>query len=96
MRKLKTLLLAMLLPVCALASGWDDNEYKQIEASVQQPQIGTKRYPVTDYGAKTTATAAQNQKAINKAISAASSKGGGQVIIPAGTWKREPSRCEAR
>ena len=87
MRKLKTLLLAMLLPVCALASGWDDNEYKQIEASVQQPQIGTKRYPVTDYGAKTTATAAQNQKAINKAISAASSKGGGQVIIPAGTWK---------
>ena len=36
------------------------------------------------FGAKTTNPAAQNQKAIQKAIDACSKKGGGKVIIPAG------------
>ena len=86
MRYLKTLLLALLLPACAFAAGWDDNEYKRIEQSIQLPKIAERQFPITSFGAKTTATAAQNQKAINKVISLVSKKGGGKVIIPKGTW----------
>lgn len=86
MRYLKTLLLALLLPACAFATGWDDNEYKRIEQSIQLPKIAERQFLITSFGAKTTATAAQNQKAINKVISLVSKKGGGKVIIPKGTW----------
>lgn len=86
MRYLKTLLLALLLPACAFAAGWDDNEYKRIEQSIQLPKIAERLFLITSFGAKTTATAAQNQKAINKVISLVSKKGGGKVIIPKGTW----------
>ena len=87
MRYLKTLLLALLLPACAFAAGWDDNEYKRIEQSIQLPKIAERQFLITSFGAKTTATAAQNQKAINRVISLVSKKGGGKVIIPKGTWK---------
>lgn len=86
MRYLKTLLLALLLPACAFAAGWDDNEYKRIEQSIQLPKIAERQFLITAFGAKTTATAAQNQKAINRVISLVSKKGGGKVIIPKGTW----------
>lgn len=86
MRYLKTLLLALLLPACAFAAGWDDNEYKRIEQSIQLPKIAERQFLITSFGAKTTATAAQNQKAINRVISLVSKKGGGKVIIPKGTW----------
>ena len=86
MRYLKTLLLALLLPACAFAAGWDDNEYKRIEQSIQLPKITERQFLITSFGAKTTATAAQNQKAINRVISLVSKKGGGKVIIPKGTW----------
>ena len=43
-----------------------------------------RTYVITKYGAKTTNTAAQNQKAIQKAIDLCSKKGGGRVIVPAG------------
>ena len=86
MRYLKTLLLALLLPACAFAAGWDDNEYKRIEQSIQLPKIAECQFLITSFGAKTTATAAQNQKAINRVISLVSKKGGGKVIIPKGTW----------
>ena len=83
---LKSLLVALLIPVCSYAAGWDDTEYKRIEQSIQQPKLSEKIYAITSYGAKTTATAAQNQKAINSAIALASKKGGGKVVIPTGTW----------
>ena len=86
MRYLKTLLLALLLPACAFAAGWDDNEYKRIEQSIQLPKIAERQFLITSFDAKTTATAAQNQKAINRVISLVSKKGGGKVIIPKGTW----------
>ena len=82
---LKSLLVALLVPVCSYAAGWDDEVYKRIEQSIQQPKLSEKVYAITSYGAKTTASAAQNQKAINRAISLASKKGG-KVVIPAGTW----------
>ena len=86
MRYLKTLLLALLLPACAFAAGWDDNEYKRIEQSIQLQKIAERQFLITSFGAKTTATAAQNQKAINRVISLVSKKGGGKVIIPKGIW----------
>ena len=87
-RILKTVLLALLIPVCGYAAGWNDEEYKRIEQSIQLPnlQSAPKKYDISKFGAKTTQSAAQNQKAINRLISLVSKKGGGQVVIPAGTW----------
>ena len=87
MRHLKTLLLALLLfPTLAFASGWNDQEYKQIEQSILKPQLHERQFVISSFGAKTNASAAQNQKAINRLISLVSRKGGGKVIVPKGTW----------
>ena len=87
----KTLLVALLLiPTCAWAdNGWNDAEYQRIEQSIQLPNIkqATKKYVISAYGAKQNASAAQNQKAINKLIALVSKKGGGTVVIPKGTWR---------
>ena len=77
-------LLSMLFPLLSYADGWDEATYKQIEQSIKQPQISGKDYVITNYGAKSDATAAENQKAIQKAIDRCSKKGGGRVIVPAG------------
>ena len=79
-------LLAMLfvLPVMAIAAEWNQQTYRQIEQSIAVPQISGGDYLITKFGAKTTATAAVNQKAIQKAIDKCSKKGGGRVIVPAG------------
>ena len=79
-------LLALLIPVCTQAAGWDDAEYKRIEQSILMPKLNDRQFLITSFGAKTTATAAQNQKAINRVISLVSKKGGGKVVIPKGTW----------
>ena len=86
----KTLLVALLLiPSCAWADGWNDAEYQRIEQSIQLPGIkqAAKKYAISAYGAKQNASAAQNQKAINKLIALVSKKGGGTVVIPKGTWR---------
>ena len=86
----KTLLVALLLiPSCAWANGWNDAEYQRIEQSIQLPGIkqAAKKYAISAYGAKQNASAAQNQKAINKLIALVSKKGGGTVVIPKGTWR---------
>ena len=83
-RILQTLLLCVLVTLTTQAKGWDQQQYKQIEQSIRVPQFANKEYPITKFGAKTTHTAAQNQKAIQKAIDKCSKKGGGRVIVPAG------------
>ena len=75
---------SLLAPIITVAQGWDEVKYKQIEQSIRMPKFAEKTYPITKFGAKTTNAAAQNQKAIQKAIDACSKKGGGKVIIPAG------------
>ena len=75
---------SLLAPIITVAQGWDEVMYKQIEQSIRVPQFAEKAYPITKFGAKTTNPAAQNQKAIQKAIDTCSKKGGGKVIIPAG------------
>ena len=85
MKYIKFLLALLLLPTVALADGWD-TQYKQIEQSIRQPQFGDKVFNITKYGASVKATAAANQKAINKAIDACSKAGGGRVVVPKGTF----------
>ena len=85
MKYLHLLLLCLLFPAVAMADGWETT-YKQIEKSIRQPQFANRDFKITKYGASTTATAAVNQKAINKAIAACSKAGGGRVIVPAGTF----------
>ncbi|MBR1932223.1 MAG: glycoside hydrolase family 88 protein [Prevotella sp.] len=84
-KMLRLLLLALLLPVLsAQAKEWDEQLYRQIEQSIKTPQTSGKDYLITKFGAKPSATAAQNQHAIQKAIDKCSKKGGGRVIVPAG------------
>jgi len=75
---------SLLAPIITVAQDWDEGMYQQIEQSIRVPQFAEKAFPITKFGAKTTHTAAQNQKAIQKAIDTCSKKGGGKVIIPAG------------
>ena len=85
MNLFKTFLTALLfIPAVAFADGWDDALYQQIEQSIQQPHFREAQFPVTKYGAKPSATAAQNQKAIQRAIDKCSRTGGGSVVVPAG------------
>ena len=74
----------LLVPMLAVAQGWDAAMYKQIEQSIREPQFADNTYLITKYGARPEATAAKNQKAIQKAIDQCSKKGGGRVIVPAG------------
>ena len=85
-RILQLLLLSLIVPSIAHAKAWDEEEYKRIEQSIKAPTFPEKDFLITKYGAKTTNSAAQNQKAINKAIAACSKKGGGRVIVPSGTF----------
>ena len=85
MKYLQLLLVTLLLPVALWADGWD-TQYKQIEQSIRQPQFADREFNITKYGAKPTAKAAINQKAINKAIETCSKAGGGKVIVPEGTF----------
>ena len=84
MNTFKLFLLSFLIPVAAFADGWDDQLYRQIEQSIRQPQFGTYEVNITACGAKTTNSAAKNQKAIQKAIDKCAKKGGGKVIVPVG------------
>ena len=84
MNTFKLFLLSFLIPVAVFADGWDDQLYRQIEQSIRQPQFGSYEVNITACGAKTTNSAAKNQKAIQKAIDKCAKKGGGKVIVPAG------------
>ena len=78
-------MLCLLAPAMAHAQQWDDALYKQIEQSIRVPQFANQTYLITKYGAKTDAPAAKNQKAIQKAIDLCAKKGGGKVVVPAGS-----------
>ena len=84
MKKFMTLLMLCIVAISAQANGWNEQQYKQIEQSIRMPQFADRVFLITKYGAKTTNTAAQNQKAIQKAIDKCSKKGGGRVVVPAG------------
>ena len=77
-------LLSFLLATSSLASQWNDDLYQQIEQSIQSPRYGTTTVSITRYGAKPSASAKHNQRAIQRAIERCASKGGGRVVVPAG------------
>ena len=81
---LQTVMLLTMVILGVQAKGWNEQQYKQIEQSIRVPQFADKTYLITKFGAKPDATAAQNQKAIQKAIDKCSKKGGGRVVVPAG------------
>ena len=78
------MMLCMLMPLMVAAQQWNEAQYRQIEKSIREPKFADKAYQITKFGAKTTNTAAKNQKAIQKAIDKCSKDGGGRVVIPAG------------
>lgn len=84
MKKLSVLICALcLLSGSIFAEGWDAALYKKIEQSIKAPTFSEKVYkPSISVKAK----AAKNQKAIQAAIDKCSAKGGGKVVIPAGTF----------
>lgn len=53
------------------------------------------KFVITAFGAKTSASAKVNQDAINRAIATASKKGGGEVIVPKGTWNTGAIRLQS-
>lgn len=77
------------------AAAWDNHEVSQIEQRIQLPKIKTQQYVITSFGAKPSATAKENQTAINRAIATASRKGGGEVIVPKGTWHTGAIRLQS-
>ncbi|MDD7335029.1 MAG: glycoside hydrolase family 88 protein [Prevotella sp.] len=95
MRYIRLMLLCMLMPLVAKAANWDDATYQQICSNVKEPVFKSQVYDVTRYGASVKATAAVNQKAINKAIATASAKGGGTVVVPQGTFKTGAIRLKS-
>ncbi len=95
MKRLLNLLVALVAVLCVNAQGWDEALYKQIESRIVAPTFKDKTYPITKYGASVKASAAKNQKAINKAIAACSKAGGGVVVVPAGTWQTGAIRMQS-
>ena len=67
------------------ANAWE-TDYKQIESNIKAPVFADQTFNITKYGAATNKSAKQNQAAINKTIALCSKKGGGRVVVPAGTW----------
>lgn len=87
MKKIQILLAALLMmPLAMFSEGWDNQLYKQIESRIVAPTFPDATFNITKYGASPKASAAQNQKAINKAIELCSKKGGGKVVVPAGIF----------
>ncbi len=85
MKKTIFLILALIMPLLSFADGWTE-QYPQIEKAIRQPRFSKKQFKITKFGASVSADAAQNQHAINLAISVCSKAGGGRVIISKGVW----------
>lgn len=88
---MKHILLSLLLALCATGAVaadayWDQAAYDAIAARIQAPAFRAKDYNATRYGLSTKATAAKNQRALNKAIAACNKAGGGRVVVPAGKY----------
>ena len=90
MRTIKLILLCLLLSGTTFAQNWNDALYRQIEERVKEPVFQNTVINITKYGASVKTSATKNQKAINKAIETCSKKGGGKVIVPAGTFETGP------
>ncbi len=66
------------------SNAWE-TEYKQILARIVPPKFKNKDYKITKFGAKSDGKTLATD-AIRKAIDECSKKGGGRVVVPAGTF----------
>ena len=83
-RRLPYFVLILLLTLPLTSRAWDDGLYAEIERSVTPPRLSESTFEITRYGVRPEATAAQNQRAIQRAIDVCSQKGGGRVVVPSG------------
>ena len=84
MKRIYLIVFILLTSLSMAAQEWDEALYQQIEQSIRVPQFADEAYNITRFGAKPSAAAAKNQKAIQKAIDKCAKKGGGRVVVPAG------------
>lgn len=82
-KRLRIIGVALFLSVAAYAQEAWNTTYKEIESRIKAPTFASAIYKP---GVKAKASAAKNQKAIQTTIDRCSEKGGGQVVIPAGTF----------
>ena len=85
-KHLLCLLLALLATMPSAALTWNEAVYASIERSVRQPRFASYSCNITAFGASPRATAAANQRAINRAIATCARRGGGRVVVPKGVW----------
>jgi len=64
--------------------------YPLVEEMIQAPVFTETSYSIVDFGAVTNQPQILNHEAINRAIAVCSSRGGGVVKVPAGTWHTGP------
>ena len=92
--KQKQRISTLALILCIALQGLFAVKYIQVEAPfpmkpIQVPTFPEKDFKITSYGAKAKENF-DNTKAIAKAIAACNKKGGGRVVVPAGTWYTGP------
>lgn len=85
MKLIMACLFLLTLPTVCAADQWNDT-YHKVEQCIHPPVFADRTYSITAYGADSHATAAANQTAINRAITACAQAGGGKVIVPPGLW----------
>ncbi|MCU0407308.1 MAG: glycoside hydrolase family 28 protein [Bacteroidales bacterium] len=64
--------------------------YPQLEKQIKVPVFKAASYNIAEYGGVSGDPEFLNDKVINSTIDLCSSKGGGQVIVPRGTWHTGP------
>ncbi|MCQ2112636.1 MAG: glycoside hydrolase family 28 protein [Bacteroidaceae bacterium] len=69
--------------------------YREILRPIELPHFKHSKYIITQFGASTSASALDNQTAINTAIEVCSRNGGGRVIVPKGEWHTGAIRMQS-
>lgn len=83
MRRLLFFAAILLAPLCSYAQDAWNTTYAEIESRIVPPTFSNAVFKAN---LKPKATAAANQKALQKAIDKCSQAGGGKVVVPAGTF----------
>jgi polygalacturonase len=80
---------------CYVSAQSDNNtawkkEYSKVSKQIKEPRFKKAEFNIADYGALPDKPEFLNSKIINSTIDLCSSKGGGTVVVPKGTWHTGP------
>jgi polygalacturonase len=64
--------------------------YPKIQKNIKTPVFKNQDYNIRDFGAIPNDANVLNHESINRAIATCNIKGGGRVVVPAGTWHTAP------